>query len=592
MTPAMIRTTIGHTVRPLSALLTLVLSAACTLSTTTIVGSAVSAAAASAGASSRDPRFDWFQYEGRDSAYANVQVGEGDYLNPVLAGFHPDPSVTRVGDDYYLVTSTFAYFPGIPVYRSRDLVSWTQIGSVIDRPSQLRLDSLGVSRGVFAPTIQHKGGTFYVLNTCVDCGGNYVVTAKDPAGPWSEPTWLRGIGGIDPSLFFDDDGKTYILNNDAPVGTPLYEGHRAIWIQEFDLPALRPVGPRRVIINGGVDLSTKPIWIEGPHIFKHEGKYYLSAAEGGTAEGHSQVILRADRATGPFVPGPRNPILTQRDLDRGRPFPITSAGHAELVRTQNGDWWATFLATRPYGPDLYNIGRETFLLPVRWVDGWPVITEPKQAVPYVHRRPALPRQPEPRLPTHGNFSVRDEFDGPALAPHWLMLRTPRESWIDLAGTRGSLTLRARSVELSSRGQPSFVGRRQQHHVMSASTVMRYTPARAGDRAGLAAFQSEQHHLLLAVTLAGDRPVVRLERRAGRDTAGGAQALASAPLRRAAGAPVFLRVDARGGRYDFYYGETEGVWTLLQGDVDGSMLSTRVAGGFVGTMLGLFAFAAP
>jgi xylan 1,4-beta-xylosidase len=248
-------------------------------------------------AAGRDPRFDWFEYQGRDPIDATARVGTGQYRNPILQGFYPDPSMTRVGDDYYLVTSTFAYFPGIPVFRSRDLVSWTQIGNVIDRPSQLSFDSLGMSRGVFAPTIQHKDGTFYVLNTCVDCGGNFVVTATNPAGPWSEPTWLRGIGGIDPSLFFDDDGKTYILNNDAPVGTPLYEGHRAIWIQEFDLAALRPIGPRSVIINGGVDLSTKPIWIEGPHIFKHEGKYYLSAAEGGTAEGHSQVILRADAPT-------------------------------------------------------------------------------------------------------------------------------------------------------------------------------------------------------------------------------------------------------------------------------------------------------
>jgi alpha-N-arabinofuranosidase len=498
--------------------------------------------------------------------------------------------MTRVGDDYYLVTSTFAYFPGIPVMRSRDLVSWTQIGNVIDRPSQLSFDSLGMSRGVFAPTIQHKDGTFYVLNTCVDCGGNFVVTAKDPAGPWSEPTWLRGIGGIDPSLFFDDDGRTYILNNDAPEGTPLYEGHRAIWMQEFDLANLRPFGPRKVVINGGVDLSTKPIWIEGPHVFRHEGKYYLSAAEGGTAEGHSQVILRADAPMGPYTPGPRNPILTQRDLDRGRPNPITSAGHAELVKTQNGDWWASFLAVRPYQGDLYNTGRETFLMPVRWVDGWPVITEPGQAIPYVARRPALRAQPAPRVPTSGNFRVREEFDGPRLAPHWLMIRTPRQPFAELAA--GALTLRARPVALSSSGQPAYVGRRQQHQHASASTAMRYAPARPGDKAGLAAFQRENFHYLLAVALADGKPVVRLEKHAGPNSGPDGQLVAEAPLTGAPGAPVYLKIDARGATYDFSYATRPGQWISLAKDADGTILSTKTAGGFVGVTFGLFAYAAP
>ena len=546
-------------------------------------------ARAPATVAGRDPRFDWFEYEGRDPALA-VPLGAGQYRNPILQGFYPDPSMTRVGDDYYLVTSTFAYFPGIPVMRSRDLVSWTQIGNVIERPSQLSFDSLGMSRGVFAPTIQHKDGTFYVLNTCVDCGGNFVVTAKDPAGPWSEPTWLRGIGGIDPSLFFDDDGRTYILNNDAPEGTPLYEGHRAIWMQEFDLAKLRPFGPRKVVINGGVDLSTKPIWIEGPHVFKHEGKYYLSAAEGGTAEGHSQVILRADAPMGPYVPGPRNPILTQRDLDRGRPNPITSAGHAELVKGQNGEWWASFLAVRPYQGDYYNTGRETFLMPVRWVDGWPVITEPGQAIPYVAKRPALPPQPAPRVPTSGNFRVREEFDGPRLAPHWLMIRTPRQPFAELSA--GALTLRARPVALTSSGQPAYVGRRQQHQHASASTAMRYAPARPGDKAGLAAFQRENFHYLLAVAMSDGKPVVRLEKHAGPSSGPDGEIVAEAPLTGVPGAPVYLKIDARGARYDFSYATQPGRWVSLAKDADGTILSTKTAGGFVGVTFGLFAYAAP
>ena len=544
---------------------------------------------AAPGTATRDPRFEWFAYEGRDSVFEVARRGAGEYTNPILQGFYPDPSVTRVGDDFYLVTSTFSYFPGIPVFRSRDLVSWTQIGNVIDRPSQLSFDSLGMSRGVFAPTIQQKDGTFYVLNTCVDCGGNYVVTARDPAGPWSDPVWLRGIGGIDPSLFFDDDGRTWILNNDAPVGTPLYEGHRAIWIQQFDLATLTPTGPREVLVNGGVDISTKPIWIEGPHIFRHEGRYYLSAAEGGTAEGHSQVILRADSARGPYVPFAGNPILTQRTLPRDRAYPVTSAGHAQLVRTPAGDWWATFLAVRPYEGDFYNTGRETFLMPVRWEQGWPFITT--GPVPYTHARPSLPRQAPPAVPTSGNFTVRDEFDGPRLAPYWLMIRTPRAAFHDFASAPGALTLRARPVELGAFGQPSYVGRRQQHLHASASTAMRYAPAREGDKAGLAAFQNDEYYYLLAVARSNGRTVVRLERRAGTATGARATVVAEAPLA-ATDAPVYLRIDARGARYDFSYATRPDEWIPLLRDADGTILSTRVAGGFIGATFGLFAYTAP
>ena len=201
-------------------------------------------------------------------------------------------------------------------------MSWTQIGNAIDRPDMLDFGRLGLSRGVFAPAIAHHDGTFYILNTCVDCGGNFVITARDPAGPWSDPAWLPDLeGGIDPSLFFDDDGKAWIVNNGPPEGTPRYDGHRAIWIQAFDLRTLRTTGPRTVLVDGGVDPSTNPIWIEGPHIIKRDGHYFLICAEGGTAEGHSQVVLRSDRPTGPYTPFAGNPILTQRDLPRDRALP-------------------------------------------------------------------------------------------------------------------------------------------------------------------------------------------------------------------------------------------------------------------------------
>lgn len=538
-----------------------------------------------------DPKFDFFAYEGRDSVYTTLTVGPNEYVNPVLSGFYPDPSVTRVGDDFYLVNSTFSYFPGIPIHHSRDLVNWTQIGNVIDRPSQLDFDTLGISRAVFAPSINHHKGTFYVLNTCVDCGGNFLVTATNPAGTWTDPLWLPEIDGIDPSFFFDDDGKAYIMNNGPPIGPPQYDGHRAIWIQEFDLATNKLVGPRTMLVNGGVDFSKKPIWIEGPHIFRKDGRYIMTAAEGGTAEGHSQVVLKSDNVRGPWVPFAGNPILTQRDLDRSRPFPITSAGHAELVETSAGEWWAIFLATRPYEGDFYNTGRESFLLPVTWKDGWPIILPPNTVIPYVHAKPKLPAGAAPPRPTHGNFAHRDEFTDSTLALDWLQIRTPREPFHSLSSTPGWLTLRAKNADITKRTQPSFVGRRQMHINATAVTRMRYAPAKEGDKAGLLAFQNDDYNYFMAVTLEGGKTVLRLEERSGDSTRTSPKILASVPLDGDSAKDLHLKIIARGALYDFYYGTRADEWTLLKGDVDGKILSTKVSRGFVGAVFGLYAYAA-
>jgi len=528
-------------------------------------------------AAATEARFDWFEYRGRDPAEA-APPAPGEFRNPILRGFYPDPSLTRVGDDYYLVTSTFAWFPGLPVFHSRDLVTWTQVGNAIDRPGQLDFGGLGLSRGVFAPTISHRDGTFYILNTCVDCGGNYLITAKDPAGPWSDPIWLKDIDGIDPSFVFDE-GRTWILNNGPPEGPPLYEGHRAIWIQEFDLAARKPIGPRKVLVNGGVDLSRKPIWIEGPHIFKRGDWYYLSCAEGGTSEGHSQVVLRSRSVTGPYEPWSGNPILTQRDLPPGRPHPITSAGHAQLVETAKGEWWASFLATQPYASDFYNTGRETFLLPVRWTaDGWPVILPPGQAIPRTLRRPDLPSAPARPAPT------REEFDGRALGPEWMTIRTPRGPWYRLE--RGALVLDG-AEPLGGRGHPAYAARRQQHMDAEAATRVTFTPAADGDRAGLVALQNPDAFYALTLTRRDGRTLVMLERRAGsRDPVDGV-VVASAPV--PADRPLDLRIIARGAKYDFAYALAPGRWTTLAADQDGTLLSTKHAGGFVGATFGLYAY---
>ena len=536
-----------------------------------------------------DPRFHWFAYEGNDSVFKERATGPDDYVNPVLAGFYPDPSIVRVGDDYYLVNSTFAYFPGVPIFQSRDLVHWTQIGNVLDRPSQLNLAGADISRGIYAPTIRYHAGTFYMITTLVDKGGSFFVTATNPAGPWSEPNWLPSVDGIDPSFYFDDDGKAYVVNHGETIDAPQWDGHRAIWLQEFDVASQQMVGPRQLIVNGGVDLTTKPIWIEGPHIFKKDGHYFLICAEGGTGDQHSEVVFRSDFVWGPYVAGPVNPSLTQRHLDPTRAFPVTSTGHADFVQTQHGEWWAVFLGTRPYDGDMYNTGRETFLLPVRWENGWPVITSGDERVSYVHKRPTLPASPATSEPYGGNVRYRDDFSAGRLSSQWLFIRTPTEKWYEIGGASNSLMLRARSVDFAPGGQPSFLGRRQQNTNASVSTEMSYAPAKEGDKAGLVAFQNDEFYYFLAVARVDGRTVVQVEKHAGPPAQGDHDVAASAVLTTGENAPVFLRITARGARYDFYYGTQAGEWRLLLGDADGTILSTKVAGGFVGSLFGLYAY---
>lgn len=478
------------------------------------------------------------------------------YRNPVISGFHPDPSICRSGDDYYLVTSSFEYYPGVPLFHSRDLVHWQQIGHVLTRPSQLPLDTAKSSGGVFAPTIRVHNGIYYMTTTNVSGVGNFIVTTDDPRGEWSEPVRIDQPG-IDPDLFFDEDGAVYYSTAQGAAG---------IFQSRID-PA---TGERLSEI--------KPIWSgtggqypEAPHIYRIGDWYYLMIAEGGTEYGHMVTIARSRRPDGPYESNPHNPILSHRSLAR----PIQATGHADLVQAADGRWWAVCLGTRPVGyPNKHHLGRETFLAPVHWTEeGWPIIGA-AGTIDETMSSEGLRLQPDAPLP------IRDDFEADMLAPCWNFLRSPDSSRWSLTERPGALTLRGTSVTLDDGGAPAFVGRRQQHFDCRFAAHLSFAPERDGDEAGVTAYMSERFHYELALTQRGGRRKLIFRRRIG-----SLQAIEhEAPW---PGDTAVLTIEADRDRYRFgcSTGEGEPYWF---GEGECALLSTEVAGGFTGVFFGLYA----
>lgn len=306
--------------------------------------------------------------------------------NPVMPGFYPDPSVCHVDRvdergkrirDYYMVHSTFCYVPGLPIFHSTDLCRWEQIGHVLTRESQLVFNGDSMSRGMFAPCIRYHKGIFYVACTNVSHGGNFYVTAKDPAGPWSDPVYLpeEEAKGIDPSLFFDGDTCYYI--GQRTKENAAYNGDCEVWIQELDLEKGQLTGPVSVLWDGAMKHA---VWPEGPHIYKRGDYYYLLIAEGGTSVSHSICVARSKSLRGPYESCPNNPVFTHRHL--GNKVAVQNVGHADLIEHEDGSWYAFMLATRPLNARLSKgiyakntaapLGRETFVAAVEWQEDWPV----------------------------------------------------------------------------------------------------------------------------------------------------------------------------------------------------------------------------
>ncbi|MGZ4372759.1 MAG: glycoside hydrolase family 43 protein, partial [Gaiellaceae bacterium] len=471
---------------------------------------------------------------------------------PILPGLHPDPSVCRVDDTFFLACSSFEYFPGVPLYRSHDLKTWEQIGHVLDRPSQLDVSRAGPSGGVFAPTLRHHDGRFWLITTNTSDGGyQLLVHATDAAGPWSGPVRIPAAVGIDPDLAWDG-GTCLLTYADQSLGPQT----GAIVQAALDPETGTLLGEPKRLWSG-----TGGRYPEAPHLYRRGDTWYLMLAEGGTERAHSVTIARGPSPSGPFEACPNNPILTHRGLNRS----VQNTGHADLVERADGSWAVVYLGVRPSGesPQYHVLGRETFAQEVEWIDGWPVLTEqiaPPAAAPAVHS---------------------DDFDDERLSFDWVSPGCPPSEIVSLDDPPGWLTVRA-----GERG-PAFVGRRQEHLCCSVRALV---DASAGC-GGLSLRIDPRHHYDLELSAGELRVVAQIgpvcevvaRTAAVPELASGAVGLRLDVVRPDAGPFERTGPDTVVLRY-----ETDGGAAIELARLDGRYLSTEVAGGFTGRFVGIYA----
>ena len=484
-----------------------------------------------------------------------------NYKNPVIPGFYPDPSICRVGHDYYLVNSSFEYFPGIPFWHSRDLIHWRQLGHVLTRRSQLDLGGVRCSDGIYAPTLRHHQGVFYLITTLVNAGSyrNFYVTATDPAGPWSDPVWYDQ-NGIDPSLFFDNNGRVYFQSNRGLT----FKMERAIYQSELEIQTGRRLTEPKMLWRG-----SGGSYVEGPHIYKRDGWYYLLTAEGGTSYGHMVAIARSRDIWGEYESCPHNPILSNRHAYEA----IHGTGHADLVEAADGSWWMVHLAFRKTVGDIHTLGRETCLTPVTWRDGWPVVNGSGTVSETVVAQ-TLP--PHPWSAT----ANRDDVAAEQLGLSWVHLRNPYAADYSLTERPGFLRLRGMAAGLSELASPTLVARRQQHFNFIAATRMQFIPLEPNEEAGMTLLMTNEHHYDFCVTNRAGRRVlvVRYHLELIQQTA------AVIPL---PPGPVELRIIGTRMHYAFGYSHHGEPFQEIA-RVSTRYLGTEVTGGYNGVMIGLYA----
>ena len=502
--------------------------------------------------------------------------------NPILKGFNPDPSIIRVGDDYYIATSTFEWFPGVQIHHSKDLVNWNLITRPLNRESQLDMKGVPDSCGIWAPCLTHVDGVFYLTYTVVkNFNGdwkdtpNYVVTSSDIKGPWSKPSFVSSTG-FDPSLFHDDDGKSYYMSMMVDHRNSKFFG--GIVLQEFDRYLKKPIGKVHHIFSGSEHGLT-----EGPHIYKKNGYFYLLTAEGGTSYNHCVTLARSKSIFGPYEIAPNNPIITSKGTPSNY---LQKTGHADLVETQNGEWYMVFLTGRPLTEQGRCItGRETAIEKVIWKDDdWLYLdNEFNNELANVDSNDQyqVARQfvPAPNLPEHlfKKAPTRISFDSPSLDINFQSLRVPiTKDWISQTDRQGYLRLYGRE-SLSSCFEQSMIARRVQTHHTITSTCIEFEPENFQQMAGLVCYYNTTHYHYLHITgddigaYSGKKFINIISCDDNKTTHPVAQQIEVTEANR-----IFLKADFNGESIQFYFATSIKnnfpAWIKIGPKLDGSILS--------------------
>ena len=495
------------------------------------------------------------------------------FKNPIISGCYPDPSICRVGDDYYLVNSSFEYFPGIPVFHSKDLVHWNQIGHCITRNSQLTLrKGFPNCAGIFAPTIRYSNGIFYVITTNVAIGGeddgNFFVWTKDPAGEWSDPVWLT-FPGIDPSLFFDEDGKVY------------YTGTKEkIYVCEIDIQTGESKGEATAIWGGSG--GNDP---EGPHMYHRDGWYYLFISEGGTEYCHMITVARSRDIYGPYEDCHRNPVLS----NRSHCFPIKAVGHSDLVEDQNGNWWAVCLGIRTISyPFRHNLGRETMLVPMYWdEEGWPVMGRDglldevieTNLLPFVKDEVKSEEKTEKNI-EETPYHFYDDFSAEKLDFAWNFIYNPISEYFSYEKGKKGITLFGNEVSISEKESLAWIGHRQKHHDCKIQTKLCVTELSEGEEAGLTIYMNPTHHYEIVRTKISGEDCIIFRRQIG--SLWKIEQVVACEAKE-----MVFELLSQNNEYTFGYRlDTEEFITIGKGETD--YLTTEVGGRFTGNYVALFA----
>jgi alpha-N-arabinofuranosidase len=520
------------------------------------------------------------------------------FINPIINGGYPDPSIVRVENDFYIVNSSFEYFPALPIHHSKDLVNWELIGYGIDRPSQgtgkVNLYDVQQQGGIHAPSIRYHDGLFYIVTTNVYSPVdkskptemvNFILTAKNPAGPWSDPYVIEGAPGIDPDIFFDDNGKVWFVGT-HDTGNPNKNGIGEIWIQELDLNNWKLKGQRHSIWRG----ACGGCCVEGPHIYKQYGRYYLMVAEGGTSYNHAVMIASSKNIEGPYDSNPKNPILTSRHLSNNNW--VHSTGHADLVQLKDNRWYMVSLGIRNEMDSTSNMGRETHLMPVVWEEAWdnwvevekgrwePVIIKWPVVAPNtgkVERNTSIPFLEKKQ---NINYSFYDDFTSSKLDLQWNFRRVPRENTYELNSKNKTLKLNLSPESFELRSQYNLMGFRQKETEFEYSSSMNFKPKKNFSEAGLSIFSQDDNYINFTVKKHNNKTLLNLSVKP-RDQK--LDIIKSIPLKY--NENIILKIVSKDNKYIYYYSLDDGNSFDVFTETGANLVLCK---GYIGTNLGLYA----